>query len=96
MRSFSKKTRYLIILGSLLLLALVTGLSLSNHAVPAQTESSPTPTVLEVDGEIALKSGDTEGLILGAGIILFIILSGVVIQRSIMKGFADKSKDSIK
>ena len=85
MRSLSKKTRYLIILVSLLLLLLFTGLSLANHAVPAQAESSPTITAQEGEAETYLKSGDTEGLILGAGIILFIILSGVIIQRSILK-----------
>ena len=75
----------MVILGTLLLIVLVTGLSLANHSVTAQAESSPTPTTQEVNGEPILESGDTEGLILGAGIILFIILSGVIIQRTILK-----------
>jgi hypothetical protein len=75
----------MIILGSLLVLVVITGLSLTNDSVPAQAESSPTPATLTANGEPILESGDTEGLILGAGIILFIILSGVVIQRTLMK-----------
>ena len=75
----------MIILGSLLIIVLVTGLSLANNSVTAQAESPPTPTTLDVNGEPILESGDTEGLILGAGIILFIILSGVVIQRTRLK-----------
>ena len=87
MKSLSKKTWYTIILGSLLLIVLLTGLSFANHSVTAQAESSPTPTALDANGEPILESGDTEGLILGAGIILFIILSGVVIQRMILKSY---------
>lgn len=85
MRSISKKTRCMIILGSLLLLVLFTGLSLTNHSAPAEGDPSPTPATQSANGAPLLKSGDTEGLILGAGVILFIILSGVVIQRTIMK-----------
>ncbi len=83
MRSLSKKTRYTIILSSLLLIVLLSGLTLPNHL--AQAKPSPTPTLLATNGEQVLKSGDTEGLILGAGIILFIILGGVIIQRMILK-----------
>ncbi len=95
MNSLSKKTRYMIILGSLLLLVLFTGFGLSNYGVPAQAESSPTPTSLTVNGEPHLISGDTDGLILGAGIILFIILSGVVIQRTLMKGEDDQPREPL-
>jgi hypothetical protein len=87
MRSLPKKTRTIILLSSLLVVILITGVSLTSHSVPAQAESSPTPTVPGEDGEVILKSGDTEGLILGAGIILFIILSGVVIQRTLLKSY---------
>ncbi len=95
MKSLSKKTRYLIIFGSLLLLMLFTGFGLSSYRVPAQAESSPTPTSLTVNGEPHLQSGDTDGLILGAGIILFIILSGVVIQRTLMKSEGDQPREPI-
>jgi hypothetical protein len=49
-----------------------------------QTTPEPTPTSTPLPGEdLALKSGDTEGLMWGAGVILFIILGGVLIQRII-------------
>jgi hypothetical protein len=86
MRSLSKKTRSMIIFGSLLVLVLIAGVGFTNRSVPAQAESSPTPAVVSENGQLLQKSGDTEGLILGAGIILFIILSGVVIQRTVLKG----------
>ena len=59
-------------------------LILSNTATFAQVESTPTPTSITND-EPVLRSGDTEGLVLGAGIILFIILGGVILQRTILK-----------
>lgn len=78
-------TRYLIILSILMLVLLFSGLSLPNLTAQAQAESSPTPTNLAATSEQILSSGDTEGLILGAGIILFIIIGGVIIQRMILK-----------
>ena len=85
MKSLSKKTRNLIILSILLLVLLFGGLSLPNLSAQAQADPSPTPTSLTTTTEEVLVSGDTEGLILGAGIILFIILGGVIIQRMILK-----------
>jgi hypothetical protein len=79
----------MILLGSLLLVVLFSGLSLSNQSVPAQAEGSPTPSVSSENSLPTLQSGDTEGLILGAGIILFIILSGVVIQRIQLKSYEE-------
>ena len=80
----SKKTLVMITLISLLLVVIFVGLILPHTATFAQTASSPTPTTVASDGPI-LNSGDTEGLILGAGIILFIILAGVILQRTILK-----------
>ncbi len=85
MKSLSKKTRYLIILGSMLFVLFFAGLNLPRHIVPAQAESSPTPTVLATPEGPNEQSGDTEGLIMGAGIILVMILLGVLIQRVIVK-----------
>ncbi len=81
----------MILLGSLLLVVLFTGLSLPVHSVPAQAESSPTPTAQ--NAKPLLESGDTEELILGAGIILIIILGGVIIQRTIIKNSTRKPLD---
>ena len=85
MKSLSKKTRYTIVFISLLLVMLFTGLILPNQSTRAQAEASPTPTTPQENGETVMKSGDTEKLILGAGIILFIILGGVIIQRMLLK-----------
>ena len=92
MKSLSNKTRYLILLGSLLLVVLFSGLSLPGHSAPFQAESSPTPTAQNT--EQFLESGDTEELILGAGIILIIILGGVIIQRMIIKNANPKPPES--
>ena len=87
MRSLSKHTRLLIILSSLLLFIILTALSLPVSSAVQQTAPSPTPTptIIYVNGEPVLQSGDTEGLIMGAAIILLIILSGVIIQRIILR-----------
>ena len=75
----------MIILNSLLFMALMSGLIIPSYAAPAQAESSPTPTILTTSTSEETRSGDSEGLILGAGIILFIILAGVILQRTILK-----------
>lgn len=92
MKSLSNKTRYLILLSSVLLVVLFTGLSLPGNSVPVQAEASPTPTAQ--NAEQILKSGTTEELILGAGIILIIILGGVIIQRAIIKSVSQKPPES--
>lgn len=87
MKSFSKHTRLVTIFLSLTLFIILTGLSYPVKSAILQTKASPTPTptIIYVNGEPVLQSGNTEGLILGAGIILLIILSGVIIQRVIQK-----------
>jgi hypothetical protein len=92
MKSLSNKTRYLILLGSLLLVILFSGVSLPGQSVPGQAELSPTPTAEKA--EQFLESGDTEELILGAGVILIIILGGVFIQRMIIKNANPKTPES--
>jgi len=94
MKSLSKKTRTILIVGSLLLIAFFAGISLTGQAARAQTEATPTPTPQIIDGNPVLESGDTEGLILGAGIILVIILGGVIIQRAIIKNNSQTSPHS--
>ncbi|MEJ2446604.1 MAG: hypothetical protein P8Y37_01480 [Anaerolineales bacterium] len=87
MKSFSRHTRLVIILLSLTLFIILAGLSYPVKSAILQTEASPTPTptIIYINGEPVLQSGNTEGLIIGAGIILLIILSGVIIQRAIQK-----------
>jgi hypothetical protein len=80
----SRKTRVVITVTSLLLVVIFVLLVLSSTVTLAQVESTPTPTNITNNKQVIL-SGDTEGLILGAGIILFIILGGVILQRTILK-----------
>lgn len=90
MKPLSNKTLSVILLSSLLLVLLFSGLNLPNLSAQAQAEVSPTPTA---NPEQVVRSGDTEGLILGAGIILFIILGGVIIQRMILKEDIESPKE---
>ncbi len=87
MKSLSKHSRLLLIISSMLLFIILTGLSLPMRSAVLQTAPSPTPTptIIYVNGEPVLQSGDTEGLILGAAVILLIIVSGVIIQRIILR-----------
>jgi len=94
MKFLSMKTHYFFILGILLLVILFGGLSFPHQSATAQTESSPTPTPELINGEPALQSGETEGLILGAGIIMIIILGGVILQRTIINRENQHSPDS--
>jgi len=89
MKSLSKIPRQLLIIGILLVFLLLAGLSFPGQVIKLQAtpETTPTPTLTPVliNGESPLESGDTQGLILGAVLILMIILSGVLIQRIIQK-----------
>ena len=85
MKSVTKKTRYLIILTSMLFVLFFAGLNLPRHIVPAQSESTPTATVLATPIDPVAQSGDTRELIMGAGLIMVIILLGVLIQHLILK-----------
>ena len=89
---FSRKSRVLIAITSLLLVVIFVVLILPSTATFAQIESSPTPTII-ANNDLELQSGDTEGLILGAGIILFIILAGVILQRTILKNADQQSRE---
>ena len=88
MKFLSRKTfRLLILAGVVIILVLVSALSASGQT--GQPEATPqpslTPTPTLSNGEIALISGDTEGMMLGAAAILVIILAGVFIQRYLLK-----------
>ena len=87
MKSLPKRTRQLLILGALIVFVLFAGLSLPKQVGALQSTPDPTPAITStaIYGEIPLELGETQGLMLGAGIILFIILSGGFIQRIIQK-----------
>lgn len=86
MNSFPTKTHRLLITAFLIGLVFLSALIFPGQINARQTTPQPTPTITpEFDDDLALKSGDTEGLMWGAGVILIIILSGVLIQRVINK-----------
>jgi len=91
MKSKTKKTRQFLYLGILLSFLILTGLGLPRQVGALQSTPDPTPTTTPVyqPGEEPLKSGETGGLMLGAAIILLIIISGVLIQRVILKNNPD-------
>ena len=81
------KSYQLVIIGLLIGLILVAGLSIPAKSGPLLTNPDPTPTTTPQaeDGPTVFESGDTQGLMVGAGVIVLIILSGVYIQRLLTK-----------
>jgi hypothetical protein len=80
LKSFPYRLLTLIALTGIILLV---GISLSGFSQSLQTTPAVTPTETPApdSGEAPLKSGETQPLIWGAGAILLIIISGVLIQR---------------
>jgi hypothetical protein len=58
-----------------------------------QVSSDPIPTSTPLPKNMIAESGNTEDLMWGAGIILFIIISGVVIQRVILNADPNTKED---
>ncbi len=84
MRSTSPIARIIMIAGLLAGLILLTGLSLPGESSMLQApEPTVTPTLLPEEEPV--KTEETGSMILGAAIILFIIISGVTIQRILIK-----------
>lgn len=75
-----------IILITLAAVLLLTVLLVPSKALPsalAQTKTTQTPQPEDKPKDLPLQSGDTEGLIIGAGVIVMIIVIGVLISRVI-------------
>jgi hypothetical protein len=83
-----------IILIALAAVLLLTVLMVPSKALPsalAQTKTTQTPTPEKKGEELPLQSGDTEGLIIGAGVIVLIIIIGVLISRVFFRPQCDES-----
>jgi hypothetical protein len=83
-----------IILIGLAAVLLLTVLLVPSRALPsalAQTKTTQTPQPEQKSKELPLQSGDTEGLIIGAGVIVLIIVIGVLISRVV---FPPQTTDS--
>jgi hypothetical protein len=75
-----KSTQILVIgllIGFIFLFGLINPVNNSLRLTNTNAASTPKPT----QDPLVLESGDTQGLMIGAGVIVLIILSGVVIQR---------------
>ena len=93
MKSFPTKTHQFLIIALMIGFVFLSALSFPGQTNARQSISEPTPTstVLAENG-ISGISGNTEGLMWGAGVILVIILSGVLIQRVINKPDSDQQQ----
>ena len=90
MKSFPTKTHYLLITAFLIGIIFFSALSFPGQTAARQGTPEPIPTSTPVvKDDLSPESGDTEGLMWGAGVILVIIVSGVLIQRLIDKPDSD-------
>ena len=93
MKSFPTKTHHLLITVILIGFIFLSALSFPGQTGARQSTPEPLPTSTPiVDNNPVRSSGDTEGLMWGAGIILVIILGGVFIQRVIIKPDSDQTE----
>ena len=85
MKSFRIKPYYIVFIG-VLIAFLLSALSFpSNPATLASTETTPTITPDPRINPRVLESGNTQGLMIGAAVILAIILIGVMVQLLIAR-----------
>ena len=83
MKSFPIKPYHIAIIGVLIAFLALTALSFPTNSTFAAATSIPTPTVTpdpRINADV-LESGDTNGLMVGAAVILMIVLGGVLILR---------------
>jgi len=76
------KSYQALLIGLLIGLVLLTVLVFptKGSALFTNTVTAPTATPTPKNGPLVLESGDTQGLMYGAGVILLIILGGVLIH----------------
>ena len=81
------KSYQAILVGLLIGFILLSGLILPLRTIPLLVEQDPTPTSTPIakDYPSVLESGGTQGLMIGAAVIVSIILGGVIIQRVFYK-----------
>jgi len=90
MKSFPTKTHHLLITAALITIIFLSALSFPGQISARQGTPQPIPTSTPVaEDDLTSRSGDTEGLMWGAGVILVIIVSGVLIQYVINKPDSD-------
>ena len=87
MKSLPMKTYQAVLVGLLISFILFSGLSIpaKTSALVINPDLTSTVTPKAGNGSTEPESGDTLGLIYGAGVIVLITLGGVIIQRLIIK-----------
>ena len=93
MKPILTKKHQLVITAILIGLILLSSLIFPGRIAARQTTPEPTPTSTPIQEDLEENFGDTEDLIWGAGAILIIILSGVLVQRYILRPDPIKSED---
>ncbi len=87
MKSLPMKTYQAVLVGLLISFIIFSGLSIpaKTSALATNPDLTSTVTPKAGRGHTGPESGDTLGLIYGAGMIVVITLGGVIIQRLIIK-----------
>ena len=92
MKSFLSKRHRQLITAALVGFIFLAALVFPGQIAARQDSAEPTPTSTPLPNDFVAESGDTQGLMWGAGIILIIIVSGIVIQRIILKSDSNKTE----
>jgi len=79
----------IVLVGSIFLSAMI----FPGQIAARQRNPEPTPVSTDLPDDLEIKSGDTEGLIWGAVVILTIIIGGVIVQRFVLRPDINKSND---
>jgi len=93
MKPFLTKRHQLIMIAALVGLIFLAALVFPGRIAARQDAPEPTPTSTPLPNDLVAESGDTQGLMWGAIIILVIILGGVQVQRIILKSDPDKTEN---
>jgi hypothetical protein len=89
MKPYFSKKHQLFITAALVGIIFLAALIFPGQINARQELTNPTPTTTPLPDELTTESGNTQDLMWGAGMILFIIIGGVLVQRIILKANSD-------
>jgi hypothetical protein len=92
MKPYFSKKHQLLITSALVGIIFLAALIFPGQINARQELTDQTPTSTPLANELIAESGNTQDLMWGAGMILFIIISGVLIQRIILKVNSDNTE----
>ena len=93
MKPYFSKKHQLVITAALVGLIFLAALIFPGQINARQQSADPTPTNTPLPEELVAESGDTRDLMWGAGVILVIIISGVLVQRLILRANPEPSEE---